>query len=120
MSNAQSPAPPISTEWLLRMREKKPALLHELCVMFLKDKPLRVQAIRLALESGDLELARHHAHSLKGAAAVMGMDPLRDACREVEFAARDARSDDLPLRLSDLEREAEAVCAAMRRELPEL
>jgi hypothetical protein len=58
--------PPINREWLKRMRENKPALLHELCAMFLKDEPERIKPIRSAVETGDLELARYHAHSLKG------------------------------------------------------
>ncbi|SNR60611.1 HPt (histidine-containing phosphotransfer) domain-containing protein [Humidesulfovibrio mexicanus] len=111
--------PPINREWLKRMRENKPALLHELCAMFLKDEPERIKTIRSAVETGDLELARYHAHSLKGAAAVMGMAALCDACRDVEYAARDAQADVLPVRLERLDRAAKAVCDAMRVELPQ-
>lgn len=115
MSDVQPP--PINLEWLVRMRNKKPALLLELCTMFLRDEPERIKTIRAAVECGDFELARYHAHSLKGAAAVMGMDPLRDACRELEHAVRDAHLDALSECLASLEREAEAVCRAMQREL---
>lgn len=111
--------PPINAEWLARMRTTKPQLLRALFGMFLDDEPARLATLTEAVSKGDLKLTRYHAHSLKGAAATMGMEPLRDACRELEFAAK-AEPAELAALATALERlvhEAETVFVAMRQEL---
>lgn len=112
-------APPINAEWLERMRSTKPQLLRALFEMFLADEPARLATLAEAVDKGDLKLARYHAHSLKGAAATMGMEPLRDACRELEFAAKaePAELPSLKTALNRLVAEAEAVFKLMRQDL---
>lgn len=111
--------PPINAEWLARMRSTKPQLLRSLFGMFLDDEPARLATLAEAVAKGDLKLTRYHAHSLKGAAATMGMEPLRDACRELEFAAKaePAEAAALTMALARLVSEAETVFVAMRLEL---
>jgi len=114
--------PPIDAEWLARMRSAKPELLRSLFSLFLADEPKRLAELSDAIARGDMKLACYHAHSLKGAAAVMGMAPLRDACRELESAAKETNgqassTDDA---LKKVEREADMVFAELRRQLQDL
>lgn len=104
-------APAISAEWLARM-QKRPEFLRALFENFLAEEPKRLAALAAAVEADDREQVRYLAHSLKGAAATLGMEPLRDACRELEFAARDGAAP-APL-LADVQARLEEVFAAVR------
>jgi HPt (histidine-containing phosphotransfer) domain-containing protein len=59
---------------------------------FLGDAPLRLQAIRSALEAADLKRVALEAHSLKGAARYFGIDAFVSACAELEALARAGRT----------------------------
>jgi len=113
--------PPINAEWLARMTSTKPELLCTLFGMFLADEPKRLADLADAIAKGDHELARYHAHSLKGAAAVMGMDRLRDACRALEVATKEtpSRAPVVTEALDMVLREAETVFGIMRLHVPQ-
>ena len=111
--------PPINPEWLARMQRDKPEFLRELFTMFLAEEPKRLAAIGAAVQAGDLPLVRHHAHSLKGAAATLGLQPLRNAARELEFAARDARAEALADGVAATQARMDEVFAAMLAALPQ-
>lgn len=113
--------PPINAEWLARMRSTKPKLLCTLFGIFLAEEPKRLAELAEAITKGDHELARYHAHSLKGAAAVMGMDRLRDACRALEFATKEipCAASDLADALTLVEHEAVMVFNIMRQHVPQ-
>ncbi len=119
MPDTSDQTPPINPEWLERMQRTKPAFLRELFNMFLADEPKRLAALSAAVAARDLEQVRYLAHSLKGAAATLGMDPLRDACRELEYAARDGLAEAPAACLVRIQAEAEAVFTAMREAMPE-
>ena len=107
----------INAAWLERMRSAKPHLLRELFTMFLADEPKRLTALAEALAAGDLEQMRYHAHSLKGAAATMGMERLRDACKIFEQLAAQTETTELANGLAAIRAEAENVFSLMRRDL---
>jgi len=109
--------PPINAEWLTRMREQKPEFLRRLFDVFQAEEPQRLALLVQATLMGDLEQTRFLAHSLKGGAATLGMERLRDACRELEFAARDGDTAAMAQRLVPVTREMEAVFLAMRTAL---
>ncbi len=79
----------INKEWLDTMASTKKEFLHKLFTVFLRDEPARVHKIREALESGQMDELKYLAHSLKGAAATMGADRVREACLNLEYSARD-------------------------------
>lgn len=54
---------------------------------FLQDTPQRLAALSGALADGDTDLARRHAHTLKGSSAVMSAPALCEAAFRVEVAA---------------------------------
>lgn len=78
---------PISKAWFEKMQGKE-SFVSRLFIVFLREEPLRVAKIHTAVETGDLEQVKYLAHSLKGAAATMGAEPLRETCLELELAAK--------------------------------
>lgn len=109
--------PVINAEWLSRMREKKPEFLRRLFGVFLEEEPKRLAQLAQAVAAGDMEQTRYLAHSLKGAAATMGLERLRDASRELEFAAKEGDDGRLSAGVPVVEHEFNAALAFMRAEI---
>ena len=61
-------------------------LYRRLLLLFHADHNQDVTAIRAALQSNDLELARRLAHTLKGLAGTVGADELRTQAKDLEMA----------------------------------
>ncbi len=106
--------PPINAEWLARMRSMKPDFLARMFEIYLADEPKRFADLCAAVASGDMVQANYLAHSIKGAAATLGMERLCDACRDLEHSARDNEAAPLAGQLKLVGRELEAVFAVMR------
>ena len=64
------------------------ALLAEIFGVFTTETPVRRAGIEAALADGDLEKLTGMAHSLKGVAATLFAEPLRQAAHTLEKAAR--------------------------------
>jgi FOG: HPt domain len=105
--------PAINPAWLADMRARKPDFLRRLFEVFREDEPKRMAALEAAVAGADLERTRYLAHSLKGAAATLGMEPLRDACRSLEFVAKDEDTTGLPAALDLVRGEMERVYGEM-------
>lgn len=110
--------PPVDVEWLTRMRTTKPDFLRRLFEVFLAEEPKRVASLRKAISQGDTEMIRYLAHSLKGAAATLGMERVRDACRELEFAAREGDPARFAAFHQCISAEMDAVYAVIRENMP--
>jgi HPt (histidine-containing phosphotransfer) domain-containing protein len=54
--------------------------------MFLEDMPEQVRVLRSLVDSGDVEQARRQAHRIKGAAATVGCEALREVAMTMEEA----------------------------------
>jgi HPt (histidine-containing phosphotransfer) domain-containing protein len=108
------PRPPINEAWLLRMRTTKPKFLASLFEVFLADEPTRMSNLGDAVCSGDLEMVRYLAHSIKGAAATLGMERLCDASRELEHAAKAGQAEALAQQYTAMLEEMEKVFEIMR------
>ena len=98
----------------MRMRSTKPEFLARLFEVFLADEPRRMATLGDAVCRGDLELVRYLAHSIKGAAATLGMERLRDAARELEHAAREGQSEALAQQYAVMLEEMEQVFEVIR------
>lgn len=109
-----APRTPINDAWLTRMRTTKPEFLARLFEAFLADEPKRMATLGDAVCRGDLEMVRYLAHSIKGAAATLGMEPLRDTAQELEFAARDGQAEALAQQYATMLGEMERVFEIMR------
>jgi HPt (histidine-containing phosphotransfer) domain-containing protein len=109
--------PPINEEWLTRMRATKPTFLASLFKVFLEDEPERITKLGDAVCRNDLEMVRYLAHSIKGAAATLGMERLCDAARELEHAAKaGGQAGALELQYTVVLGEMEKVFEVMRAE----
>jgi CheY-like chemotaxis protein/HPt (histidine-containing phosphotransfer) domain-containing protein len=59
-------------------------IVLEVATVFLEDAPLRLVAMREALDQGDSERLLRETHTLKGSAASMGASPMARLCAEME------------------------------------
>ena len=76
---------------LARLRERfeeDDALLGEIFAVFASEAPGRRSGMEDALDTGDFARLAGMAHSLKGVAATMFAEPLRQAAYALEMAAR--------------------------------
>jgi two-component system, sensor histidine kinase and response regulator len=62
--------------------------LAEIATLFLSDAPVRVDAIRNAIENGDMQTVNDQAHALKSSAGNVGATELSDRCGELELMAK--------------------------------
>ncbi len=88
-------------------------LVREVAATFLDDLPKQVVTLRASLDTGDLAVATRQAHTIKGAAANVSAEALRQTAWEMEQAGHEgdlARMADL---LPDLDRQCDAVHEAM-------
>lgn len=116
MTEPADTRPPINEAWLTRMRTTKPEFLAKLFEVFLADEPGRITKLGDAVCRGDLEMIRYLAHSIKGAAATLGMERLCDASRELEHAAKAGQAEALAVQYTHVLGEMEAVFEVMRGE----
>ena len=69
------------------MSGKQP-FLKRMFTVFISQEPKRIQEIKNALNSHDVEQLRHLAHALKGGAATMGVERVRECCLMLEKASK--------------------------------
>ena len=84
-------------------------LFAKLVRLFLGDSPVRMRAMRRAINTGDGAALREAAHALKGAAANFAAIPVVEAARRLEFQGKKG----------DLH-ESAATYAVLTREMPRL
>jgi len=84
----------------------------------MSDEPLRVTKIAEAINAGDLDVVRYLTHSLKGAAATLGMERVRDACRALELAAKEGEREHLLESQQLIAAEMESVYARINETMP--
>jgi HPt (histidine-containing phosphotransfer) domain-containing protein len=65
----------------------------ELLDVFLEDAPVRVDAIRSAIDDGDTATLANEAHTFKGAAAVLEAHEVGSCAHALELLARGGRLD---------------------------
>jgi PAS domain S-box-containing protein len=75
--------------------------------IFLGDMPKQMELLRSSLEAGDVETAARIAHSVKGAAANVGAEAMREVAREMEEAGKVGDLNTLTLGLPELLRKFE-------------
>lgn len=92
--------PPCDVNWLQEISSGDAEFLRELINLFLEDTPEQIEALAAALAGGDAEGVRSWAHTLKGASASFGAEPLRQLFYELETAARQGQLDDAPALLA--------------------
>jgi HPt (histidine-containing phosphotransfer) domain-containing protein len=64
-------------------------LLQELIVIFKESSAADLDSLQQSIEKGDTAMARSHSHSIKGAAASLGMDGIRELTELMESDCRE-------------------------------
>jgi len=80
-------------------------LLEELLGIFCEDFPERIAQISNAILAKNSATVREVGHSLKGAAANLSLNPIRETSLSLEMAGKDQRLDEAARLVSELEEE---------------
>ena len=78
------------------------SLLQEVAQLFLEDYPHSLSAIESALAHGDAKALERAAHTLKGAVANFGVEPVVQAALALEMSGRANDLSTCELQLADL------------------
>ena len=89
-------------------------LLADVVRLFLEECPVRLAAIRLALDEGDPEHVRSAAHALKGAASTLGATAVFEAAQTLERLCAEKRLEPMEAVWRILSTEAALVLVALR------
>lgn len=108
----------IDSKFLESMSGKRP-FLKRMFTVFISQEPKRIQEIKDALKSQDVEKLRHLAHALKGGAATMGVERVRDCCLAIENASKSQDLQTAMAHFDDLETEMRQAYAFMFNYLAE-
>ena len=92
------------------------SLLHTVSSGFLLDIPKQIVALQSYLENGNLQTAERQAHTIKGAAANVGGNRLREVALKIEQTARDGKLQAAQAAMPALQAEFEALKQAMTQE----
>jgi len=84
-------------------------LVREVLDEFLKDIPHQIETLKSAIEAGDVETAHRQAHSIKGAAANVAAEALREVAFEMEKAGKAGDMDRMAAIMPEIERKFERV-----------
>ena len=115
---AQEPETPVFDKAGMMTRVMDDAdLAGAIVAAFLEDIPQQIAALRSFLEAGDATGAERQAHTIKGASAAVGGERLRAVAVAMEQAGRSGDLAAITARLADLDRQFEALRAAMQKEL---
>ncbi len=83
--------------------------------VFLKQYQRELDALRQAIDSGDADNVRHHAHSLKGTLGAFGAKPAERRAAELEVLAGSGDLGSLALLIDSFETEVEKLALALRK-----
>ncbi len=87
--------------------------INELIDAFLEDAPTMITNMHSALQSGNVELFRRNAHSIKSNANIFGAQGLAAQAKELEALGREGNLN-VGNRLEELEATYTAVAGALR------
>ncbi len=76
-------------EFALEQAADDEDLLQELIVIFKESSASDLASLQQSIEKGDAAMARSHSHSIKGAAASLGMDGIRELTELMESDCRE-------------------------------
>ena len=94
-------------------------ILAKIINLYLKNAPPMLEKLQEATSTGNAELLRGMAHSMKSSSAYLGAKTLADLYRELETMGREKNMDSAMATLGILEFEFESVCDALQGELEE-
>jgi CheY-like chemotaxis protein/nitrogen-specific signal transduction histidine kinase/HPt (histidine-containing phosphotransfer) domain-containing protein len=83
---------------------------------FLEDIPKQIDALKDSLKARDVKKTERQAHSIKGAAAIVGGEVMRDTAFEMEKAGKAGDLETVTARMPDLETQFTQLKAAMEQQ----
>ena len=83
--------------------------------IFLDDIPKQIESMKRSLETSDAATVERVAHSIKGAAASVGGEALRELAGEIEKACKDGRFDAVAARCPELEHQYDRLKEAIQK-----
>ncbi|BCS86988.1 Hpt domain-containing protein [Pseudodesulfovibrio sediminis] len=102
----------IDSKFMESMESKRP-FLKRMFTVFISQEPKRIQEIKDAMEARDIERLRYLAHSLKGGAATIGVERVRECCLNLENASKAEDMDAAMTHFDNLESEMRKAYAFM-------
>lgn len=99
------------------LKENAGHAFMEMIEVYLEDQLIYLDTIDKALESGDRQLLKRTAHTLKGSSRHFGAEILGDLCKRVEEAAMDDSIENIVSMIDTLKEAAEAVREELGAEL---
>lgn len=100
---------------LARSLELKEEELSELLDLFLKTTPSELIELQSALKEKDAQASERMAHSIKGAAGILGLLEIHDAAKRIETAARTNRLEEIEVNLRTIKEKLEIIAEALKR-----
>jgi HPt (histidine-containing phosphotransfer) domain-containing protein len=100
---------------LARSLELEEEELSELLDLFLKTTSSELIELQSALKEKDTQAAERMAHSIKGAAGILGLLEIRDAAKRIETAARTNRLEEIEADLRIIKEKLEMIAEAPKR-----
>jgi len=88
-----APLDVVAFERLRVLERDAPGVLREIVALYLSDTPKRVQSLRTAAETRDMEAMGSLAHGLKGSSGYIGAREMELLCAEIERLSRAGRID---------------------------
>jgi two-component system, sensor histidine kinase and response regulator len=111
---ASAPAASLDREAVMRRLGGDLELFADVIRLFLEDCPMRVAAIKAAIDAHDADGLRSAAHALKGVAANLSAPRLLDAARLLEVLGAESRLEPAEAAWRTLAAEAASVMDALR------
>jgi two-component system, sensor histidine kinase and response regulator len=94
-------------------KEGEPDKLARIVTLFIDDVPLRIDALRRAVERGEAQEVEETAHMLKGGSGYMGAARMVEICTKLQEAGISGDLSDAPELLDALGAEFERVCPVL-------
>jgi CheY-like chemotaxis protein len=119
---AGAPRREMSAEHPLRVLEAQtgPRVYAEVLEVFLQSTPRRLEEMHEAVARGDGAVLRALAHSVKGAAAQLGLQGMTDLCGQIEALAEEPSLAGADRTLQSLDRDYRSVRTLLEQELRRL
>ena len=114
-SDSPRPSTPIDHELVMNRLGGDEQLFAQVVQMFLEDAPLRLAAIKAAVDRRDVEQLCVETHGLKGAAGNLSAGALFEAARALERIGTEGRLDEVDAAWHRLSAAATEVLDALRR-----
>ena len=87
----------------------------EILELFIKTSLSDLAKLQAAIEEEDIQPVVRAAHSIKGAAGILGLSEIHDAAKKIEAAARTNRLEEIEADLRIIKEKLEMIAEALKR-----